>query len=71
MVVTICRMDLTAPYLRGMSRRRCRKWDRKKLTWLDPQFLQLPYLQIPSILTSVAFKTSLSFSFVMLPVIVT
>ena len=29
------------------------------------------YLHIPSILTSVAFKTSLSFSFVMLPVTVT
>jgi hypothetical protein len=70
MVAAICRMDWAAPYLRGMSRRRCREWDRK-LTWLDPQFLLLPYLHIPSILTSVAFKTSLSFSFVMLPVIVT
>jgi hypothetical protein len=70
MVVTKCRMDLAAPYLRVMSRRRCRELDRK-LTWLDPQFLLLPYLHTPSILTSVAFKTSLSFSFVMLPVIVT
>jgi hypothetical protein len=66
-----CRWNSAAPYFwRLMSLSTVpRKWDRKLHGSI--RSLLLLYLHIPSILTSVAFMTSLSFSFVMDPVIVT
>jgi len=72
MVVTIC-VEWTGRHriLRGIVASTVPRDGTESQTWFDPQLLLLPHLHIPSILTSVAFKTSLSFSFVMLPVTVT
>ena len=56
--------------LRRMSHQRCREMGPEAKRGSIRSLLLL-YLHIPSILTSVAFRTSLSFSFVMDPVIVT